>query len=83
MLRILFHPNEKFEIPLRDRIPQYDNDDEIDKVFSDHAVLTKKGHCIYEISENNSEWQNYLKHKNISSIKNVFEWKNTTNKEKK
>ncbi|KAF0984983.1 hypothetical protein FDP41_000022 [Naegleria fowleri] len=74
MLRILFHPNETFSnTPLSDRIQQYDHDDAPQIIFSDHAVLTKKGHCIYEISKNNSVWQNYLNNKNLSAVADVFQ----------
>ncbi|KAG2379338.1 hypothetical protein C9374_007477 [Naegleria lovaniensis] len=72
MLRILFHPNETFNSSLGDRIPQYDNDDAVETVFSDHAVLTKKGHCIYEISNNNSVWKNYLNSNNMSVVADLF-----------
>ncbi|KAF0980852.1 hypothetical protein FDP41_012640 [Naegleria fowleri] len=73
MLRILFHPNETFSnTPLSDRIQQYDHDDAPQIIFSDHAVLTKKGHCIYEISKNNSVWQNYLNNNNLSVVADVF-----------
>ncbi|KAF0974678.1 hypothetical protein FDP41_006152 [Naegleria fowleri] len=72
MLRILFHPNETFDTPLSERIPQYDHEDAPQIVFSDHAVLTKKGHCIYEISKNNSEWKNYLHNNNLSVVGDMF-----------
>ncbi|KAG2392492.1 hypothetical protein C9374_011217 [Naegleria lovaniensis] len=74
ILRLLFHPNESFNTPLSDRIPQYSNGaDEVEKAFSDHAVLTKKGHLVYEISKNNSIWENYLNSNGLSVLGGVFQ----------
>ena len=80
MLRILFHPNQTFNTPLSERILKYskieveengqkkEEVEEIVKIYSDHAVLTSKGHLIYEISKNNLDWQNYLKSKNLTDM---------------
>ena len=69
-LRILFHPNAKFSRSLKERIVDYSSGDDVcETEYGSHAILTKKGHLIYEISLCNKNWQNFInKHTFLRSL---------------
>ena len=69
-LRILFHPNAKFSRALKERIVDYSSGDDVCITeYGPHAILTDKGHLIYEISSCNENWQNCInKHTFLKSL---------------
>jgi len=61
ILRILFHPNANFQNSLKDRIEIYSSgQDKCVEEYGSHAILTDKGHLVYEISQCNPKWKHLL-----------------------